>query len=376
MKDMLSEEGQELANELHRLDATRRYKAFAGIWKQELYDLVFLASQICDTPIALLTLVDEDKQWFITAHGTDITSTERQIAFCNKTIQHNDILSVPDALADSSFVNNPLVTDEPNVRFYAGAPLTTGEGYAIGSLCVLDKKPKQLSAQQLKSLQALSRQAIRLMDLTISRQALTESQEGMAESEIKLRSILDTSDSYQILVGRNMEILAFNKAADDFIKFALGKGFVLGDNVINYSAPASISSLISSFNRALSGERVYGERNLHYSNVIDTWWDVVYSPARNSKGEIMGVSFNAADITNRKRNEQQLLVQNEKLKEIAQIQSHQVRGPLTSILGILNLIKEDGYMASREYLVLLEKAAIQMDENIRRIVAVNKQTGS
>ncbi|GGH78322.1 PAS domain S-box-containing protein [Filimonas zeae] len=376
MYNLQSGDEDKQAKELYRLDVVKRYRELENTWQSELQEIVLLASEICDVPIALLSIVDKDQQVFITKHGTDLTGTEREIAFCNQTILQNDILVVPDAEKDAFFSSNPLVKGEPHIRFYAGASLTTNEGFNIGSLCVIDSKPKELSERQARCLQALSKQAIHLMDLSLSLKVANQCMLDMEQSELKMRAILDSSESYQILVGKQMEILAFNKAADEFIKFALGRGYELGDSVLNYTTPTSISSVIAAYNRALAGERVYGERNLNYYPGIDTWWDVSYSPARNSNGEIMGVSFYATDITNRKRNEQKLLVQNDKLREISQIQSHQVRGPLTSILGILNLIKEDNYQASKEYLLLLEKAAMQMDENIRRIVGINRQAGN
>lgn len=376
MKDTLPEGDEKQAHELYRLDVVKRYRELENSWHSDLQEIVLLASEICDVPIALLSIVDENNQTFISKHGTDLKGTEREIAFCNQTILQNDVMIVPDAEKDVLFSSNPLVKGDPHIRFYAGASLTTNEGYNIGSLCVIDNKPRQLTERQAKCLQALSRQAIHLMDLTLTLRVANRCMTDMEQSEVKLRAVLDSAESYQILVGREMEILAFNKAADEFIKFALGRGYKKGDNILNYTTPASVSSIISSFNKAINGERVYGERNLNYYPGIDTWWDVSYSPARDSNGEIMGVSFYATDITTRKRHEQKLLVQNEKLREISQIQSHQVRGPLTSILGILNLIKEDNYQASKEYLILLEKAAIQMDENIRQIVGINRQAGS
>lgn len=375
MKGTLAEDEVKLANELYRLDVVKRYRELESSWHNDLQEIVLLASEICDVPIALLSIVDEKNQIFISRHGIDITGTEREIAFCNQTILQNDVMIVPDAEKDALFSSNPLVKGDPHIRFYAGASLTTNDGYNIGSLCVIDKKPRQLSERQTSCLQALSKQAMHLMDLTLSLRVANKCMLDMEQSELKLRAVLDSSESYQILVGKEMEILAFNKAADEFIKFALGRGYETGDNILNYTTPASVSNVITSFNKAISGERVYGERNVNYYPGIDTWWDVAYSPARDSNGEIMGVSFNATDITTRKRHEERLMFQNNKLKEISQIQSHQVRGPLTSILGILNLIKEDNYQASKEYLLLLEKAAIQMDQNIRQIVGINRQAG-
>jgi len=129
-------------------------------------DLVAIAAAICDVPMALVTLIDRDRQWFKSALGIDGTGTSRDIAFCAHAIlQPDDTLIVRDARDDARFSDNPLVTGAPNVRFYAGAPLRAANGQPMGTFCVLDDRPRELAPAQRSALEALSRQASRLMEL-------------------------------------------------------------------------------------------------------------------------------------------------------------------------------------------------------------------
>jgi signal transduction histidine kinase len=153
-------------NEMARLKALEQYQILDTTCEVAFDELTYLAAQICSTPIALITVIDECRQWFKSKVGLDVESTPRDWAFCSHAIfQPNDILIVPDALLDPRFATNPLVTSEPHIRFYAGAPLVTPEGYALGTICVIDRVPRQLSPEQVAALRSLSRQVITQLEL-------------------------------------------------------------------------------------------------------------------------------------------------------------------------------------------------------------------
>lgn len=153
------------ANESERLAALYEYSILDTAAEQTFDDLAALAAHICEVPMATITLVDKDRQWFKAKLGIDKTETPRDYAFCAHTILGAEPLIVQDATQDSRFSQSPLVSHEPGVRFYAGFPLQTGDGLALGALCALDRKPKLLTEAQQKAMVALARQVMTLMNL-------------------------------------------------------------------------------------------------------------------------------------------------------------------------------------------------------------------
>lgn len=152
--------------ESERLKDLDSYAVIDTLPEDEYDELTYLASQICDAPISLISLLDNKRQWFKSHYGTEFTETPREIAFCAHAILNPDeVFIIQDARNDHRFFDNPLVVEEPNVVFYAGAPLVSQNGLPLGTLCVIDNKPNELSVSQVKSLKALSNQAMKLLEL-------------------------------------------------------------------------------------------------------------------------------------------------------------------------------------------------------------------
>jgi diguanylate cyclase (GGDEF)-like protein len=155
-------------NETARLDALRRYQILDTPPERVYDDLTHLAAYICRTPLSLVTFIDETRQWFKSHHGLDACETHRDFAFCTHAILGpSQVLVVPDTRLDARFADNPLVTGPPYIRFYAGAALVTSDGYPLGTLCVIDTRPRRMKSGMQEALQALARQAATQLEIRV-----------------------------------------------------------------------------------------------------------------------------------------------------------------------------------------------------------------
>ncbi|WP_218033545.1 GAF domain-containing protein [Adhaeribacter aerolatus] len=171
-------------SEQNRLQALLAYKILDTPAEREFDDLAALAAYICDTPIALITLLTEDRQWFKARIGISAPETPRCHSFCQYAIEKADILEIPDALQDIRFFQNPFVLGEPNIRFYAGSPLVNADGYKLGTLCVIDKFPRELSESQKMALGSLANQVVAHLELRLKIRQL-EAENSNLQAQVK-----------------------------------------------------------------------------------------------------------------------------------------------------------------------------------------------
>jgi len=172
-----------MTDESARLAELRKYRILDTDPERAFDDLTMLASHICGTPIALISLIDADRQWFKARVGLSISETSRSVSFCTHAIKQRELYVVADARDNDTFRNNPYVVAENGIRFYAGAPLVTPNGHALGTLCVLDKVPRTLTQDQVDALLALRRQVEALLELRANLLELDEALKARDHAE-------------------------------------------------------------------------------------------------------------------------------------------------------------------------------------------------
>ena len=219
--------------EMLRLAELKSYNLLDTPPQQIFDDITLIASQICNLPIALISLVDEKRQWFKSKVGLDADETPREYAFCAHAIQKPDeLFIVPDAEADDRFRDNPLVTGYPHVRFYAGAPLVTNNGFAIGTLCVIDSIPRELSELQLKALEALRRNVITAFELRKSLLEIKDKENALKESLARQNAIFNNAADAIININCHGIIDSLNPKAEEF--FRISSQEAIGKNISEF----------------------------------------------------------------------------------------------------------------------------------------------
>ncbi len=182
-------------NELGRLQALERYNILDTLPEEDFDQLTTLAAQICGTPVAAISLISADRQWYKAKVGTNMTALPREESFCTYAIlQPEEIMVVPDALEDNRFADNPVVLTEPRIRFYAGAPLVTSDGFALGAICALDQNPRQLTPEQLQALRILGQQTMAQLELRVTVAQLEQEVRDRKRAEAALQAEQEKSE--------------------------------------------------------------------------------------------------------------------------------------------------------------------------------------
>lgn len=178
-------------NERKRLTVLWQYEVLDTVPEEVFDDLTELAARICEAPIALISLTDEKRQWFKSRVGLSAPEVSRDQSFCAYAITQPDLFVVPDASRDARFAQNPFVVGEPKIRFYAGAPLVTPDGCALGTLCVIDRVPRQLRPDQQQALTILARHVVSQLELRRRSRELAQAR----QTEQQLRQELEAARS-------------------------------------------------------------------------------------------------------------------------------------------------------------------------------------
>ncbi|MEO7413936.1 MAG: GAF domain-containing protein [Opitutaceae bacterium] len=339
------------AGETQRLAALRAYEVLDTAPEEAFDDLTLLAAHICQVPTAMVSLVDGNRQWFKSRIGLESAETSRDIAFCAHTILHADqVFEVRDAELDPRFAANPLVTSDLKIRFYAGAPLVTPDGHALGALCVMDRQPRALSPEQLTALRALSRRVVAQLELNRhARQLLAKERETsrlFAAADNSRRALLSLlEDQKQVETALRSSEERFRQIAEN-----IHEVFWMTDlarNEMLYVSPAyekiwgrsceSLRSAPSSWSdsiHALDRERVVrAVRTRQTSGDYDETYRILRPdgglrwvrdrafPIKNTDGPVQRVVGVAEDITQRKSGELRVELQHAVTKILAEAAS-------------------------------------------------------
>lgn len=298
-------------NEIDRLDVLRQYHILDTPAEEVFDSLTRLASYICGAPVALVTLIDAHRQWIKSKVGLDVEETSRDVAFCAHTILQSEVMVVPDALEDDRFADNPFVVSDPNIRFYAGTPLLTPEGHALGSLCVIDYVPRDLSPEQLDALRILGEQVVSQLDLRRNVALLASSIKEREQAEAALRQVAQENSLLAAAINSaNIGISISDPALPDnpliFVNPAFSKitGYTseeaVGRNCRYLQGPDSDPQVVAAIRQAMVEKepctvilRNYRKDGTPFFN------ELTISPVFNDKNEVINYIGLQNDVTER-----------------------------------------------------------------------------
>jgi PAS domain S-box-containing protein len=301
-------------NEEPRLEALRKLDILDSEPEQAFDDLTRLAARVCETPIAMLSLVDKHRQWVKSKVGLEVTQTPRDVSICAHAILEPEALVVQDLSADPRFADNPFVAGPPGLRFYAGAPLLTKEGYALGTLCVSDRVPHDLSDEQRSLLQSLARQAAAQLELRREVRDLAqviaerdEAQKELRSSEQRLQAILDSTTAVVYAKDREGRYIVINRQFEEL--FHTTRQRMMGKTDLDVFPKEAADVLRANDLKVLeAGYPIEFEETVPHDEGIHTYISIKF-PLYDAAGNVYASCGISTDITERRRAERRLAAQ-------------------------------------------------------------------
>jgi PAS domain S-box-containing protein len=290
-----------LENEAARLAALRRYAILDTPPEQEFDDLSRLAAMVCGTPIALVSLIDENRQWFKSRIGVEVQQIPRDVAFSAHAVLEPSVLVVRDATLDERFRDNPLVTGDSKVRFYAGSPLLTPEGYPLGTLCVYDRVPRDLAPDQLEALKALSRLVVAQLELRRGISDLSGAIRERRRAEEELDQLFMLSLDMFVIAGFDGYFKRLNPAWEKTLGIPMAE--LLSTPYVDFVHPDDRDATLREGQRLLEGLQITSFEN-RYRCADGTYVWILWNATPSRERQLIYAA--ARDITLRKRAERRL----------------------------------------------------------------------
>ena len=310
-------------NEEQRVAKLKSYNILDTSPEAEFDDLTKLAARICEVPICLISLVDENRQWFKSKVGLDAPETARDISFCQHAIMDEKVFEVPDSLKDERFANTPLVTGDPKIRFYSGAPLIDNEGLALGTLCVIDQEPKELTDSQRDSLQEIANTVVRMIRLR-----------KMHKEREEYFKLFDLSKDMLCIGGLKGFYKNLNPAFTEILGWT--KEELMSKPFLELVHPDDSVATIQEFEKLAQGKVMNGFINRYRTKSGDyKWLSWTCQPSIETK-QLFAVAHDVTEL--KKANEAALKSIRAKDRFLANM-SHEIRTPLNAIIGFTDLLE-------------------------------------
>lgn len=360
--------------EQSRLAELKSYNILDTPPESSFSDIVYLASTLCESPISLISLIDENRQWFKACIGLNVTETSREVAFCDHVVKEKKMLVIEDAMLDDRFKNNPLVLNEPGIRFYAGVPLFSGE-HVLGTLCIIDIKPRALSISQKHSLEALARQVMNQFDLRRALQELNNVQTKLRGENQRYFSLVDHLKEVVFQTDIEGKWTFLSPAWEKILGYKTAD--CIGKNFIHYIYGDDHELSVSKFAPLIKNECQFCRCEIRYikSNGDICWVEVFAQPTFNSEGHMIGTTGTITDTTERK--EQEKIIEKQRAKmidssrlyalgEMAAGIAHEINNPLAIIRGTAQIM--DRHLNSPQPKIeSLKNSLIKIDTTVGRI---------